>query len=77
MMILFKLKDLSTASHHFKVLCKKSDVTTDKILHQKSSGLYELTKHANIMLYAINIVSCHEIDKPFYAYVNWFQPLIF
>ena len=77
MMILFKLKDPSTARNHFKVLCKKSNVTTDKILHQKSSGLYELTKHANIMLYAINIVSRHEIDKPFYAYVNWFQPLIF
>ena len=77
MTFLYNVRDPSTASKHFKTLIKKCNVNTDKILHQKGSGLYELTKHANILLYAINIVSRHEIDKPYYAYVNWFQPTIF
>ena len=77
MKIMFRVTNSNTAAKHFKSLCEKTNVMTDKILHQKSSGLYELTKHAHIMQYAINIVSRHEIDKPFYHYVNWLQPHIF
>ena len=50
---------------------------SDKILHQKSSGLYNLTRRGDVMQYAIQKVSRHELDKPFFSYVNWLQPIIF
>ena len=65
------IRNKDFAGKQYKKLFKLSDVTSDKVLHQKACGMYELTQHRNILEYAIKSVSHHEMDKPFSSYVNW------
>lgn len=55
-MILCHLYNLSIEAKNFTSLIKRCNVTTDKILYQKRSDLYKLTKYVNIKLYAINVM---------------------
>ena len=63
--ILSRMRNKNVVGKHYKNLFNLCDVLTDKLLHQKSSGLYELTRHGNVLEYAIKIVSDHEMNKPF------------
>ena len=72
---LMEKKSNSTNHNYYRNILGKCGVESKKVLHQKVSGAYFLTKMSCNLGYQVNAQSRHNQKDIFYqSYVNWQQP---